>query len=362
MKKTKICFFVPFYPLVKGGAEYQSKIIANELVKLNYEVVYISTSPLKEEVLIFDNYKIYSLKVVASFTEKLFIYKKLSDKVEKILNKEKPDIVYQRILNTFTIRLSQVLKKRRIPFILHIADNYSVEFSNNYKGVLKKYFFKKILKNKPLIICQTKYQFDKVKEFNYTPESIISNMHPLIVDKVDVLNKKNVVWVGNARPVKQLEVYLDLAESFKSQDIVFNVIGNIGNDEYGNKLKNQLKKSNNVVFHGLKDNVFINKFLLKSSLLINTSVSEGFSNTFIQSWMCGTPVLSLNSDPNNVIQENNLGKYCNGSFDLMKKYLEDIIYDANFDKTCLRCYQQSIKLFSVKENIYDIKEIIEKNK
>ena len=59
MTKVKICFFVPFYPLIKGGAEYQSKIIATELQKEGYEIVYISYGHETEDCIYDNDFKIY---------------------------------------------------------------------------------------------------------------------------------------------------------------------------------------------------------------------------------------------------------------------------------------------------------------
>jgi len=47
----------------------------------------------------------------------------------------------------------------------------------------------------------------------------------------------------------------------------------------------------------------------RATVFINTSKrkSEGFPNTFIQSWLRGVPVITLGVDPDGVIKANNLG-------------------------------------------------------
>ena len=59
-------------------------------------------------------------------------------------------------------------------------------------------------------------------------------------------------------------------------------------------------------------------------MLINTSVGEGFSNTFIEAWNQCIPVISLNSDPDKCINHYKLG-YHSATFENMFKNANKLI-------------------------------------
>jgi glycosyltransferase involved in cell wall biosynthesis len=66
--------------------------------------------------------------------------------------------------------------------------------------------------------------------------------------------------------------------------------------------------------------------LSQGHILVNTSKQEGFSNTFIQAWMRKVPVVSLQVDPDSVLEKEGIG-FCSGSFDQLVKDTQKLITD-----------------------------------
>lgn len=352
MKTLKLCFFVPYYEYLLGGAEYQSLIIAEGLKSLGHEIFFISINDSNLGVTVDNGFKIYSLKTTSSRWNKISLYKNIADQVKEILLRECPDAVYQRILNSFTYRLSEILKQKKIPFLLHIADNYSLDFNKKWQGYVKKVLFKKVLQTRPTIIYQNEFQQSMLEELNYKKIIRLRNLHPQIETEKNIGDGRSLVWIGNARPVKQLEIFLELADFYKGTELRFTVIGGIPSSSYGIALKQKMNSTINVKYLGQQNNQFINEYLLKKTdYLVNTSDSEGFSNTFIQAWLTGTPVISLNSDPENLLIGQNLGYFCNGSIDSLKEILSELPREGLYSNMSYEIRDFANLNFSIENNI-----------
>jgi glycosyltransferase involved in cell wall biosynthesis len=69
----------------------------------------------------------------------------------------------------------------------------------------------------------------------------------------------------------------------------------------------------------------------KAALLVSTSNSEGFPNVFLQSWQFGTPTVSLNIDPDGVIEHYELGKL-SGTFGKLVEDVETLLKMSDLRK------------------------------
>ena len=71
----------------------------------------------------------------------------------------------------------------------------------------------------------------------------------------------------------------------------------------------KLKNTRNVEFVGNLNREEIFPFLARAICLLNTSHEEGFSNTYLEAYSVGTPVVTRkNTDPDNLIATLNLGR------------------------------------------------------
>jgi len=128
----------------------------------------------------------------------------------------------------------------------------------------------------------------------------------------------DVIWIGNLDPRKGPEKLIKIASA--SDSCRFVVIGGPipGHEEFAKEVSVKFNKLSNVSMLGAVEPQNIGRFLSKSKLLISTSqfvhqglTKEGFPNIFLEAWLFGVPVISMNSNPDGLLNSNQLGKVCN---------------------------------------------------
>jgi glycosyltransferase involved in cell wall biosynthesis len=69
----------------------------------------------------------------------------------------------------------------------------------------------------------------------------------------------------------------------------------------------KLRSLPNVDYRGHVSPAVASEVIADAAVLLSTSDEEGFPNVFLQAWSSGTPVISLNIDPGDVIDNMGLG-------------------------------------------------------
>lgn len=104
-----------------------------------------------------------------------------------------------------------------------------------------------------------------------------------------------ILWVATIIPWKRPELLLELAR--RMPDRRFVMIGGMGAAAdartYHGQIADQASRLPNLSFVGFVPPSEIGHHFDDSALLVNTSVAEGFPNTFLQAWIRGMPSVSF---------------------------------------------------------------------
>ena len=96
---------------------------------------------------------------------------------------------------------------------------------------------------------------------------------------------------------------------------------------YFESVRNQALNQRNLTFVEHVPFREIGAHFRAARLFVNTSVQEGFPNTFVQAWMHGTPVVSLSVDPGGVMARHGLGISCDGSQAALETAVSSLLAD-----------------------------------
>ena len=101
-----------------------------------------------------------------------------------------------------------------------------------------------------------------------------------------------ILWVANIKPHKRPELFIELAKRFSTERFV--MIGGIVAKEkdFYSKMEVAAREVENLEFLGFQPFHVVEEYFGKAKVFVNTSLHEGFANTFLQAWRRGIPVIS----------------------------------------------------------------------
>ena len=304
------------YPV--GGASILQYALAQGLANLNQEVGFLTFLPNKKNfqstnsnfdlVYCYDQNK--GVKILR------WLYYRFPRLLLSII-KYKPDVVIEAgagAMGGILCLISKICRKR---FVYFITSDWEVngEFLKNALPH-ERYLFLYTLKKADIVVSQNNYQKENLRN-KYGIKSFILRT-PFQVDykkeSREFQDKKSpdqqyILWVGNFRPAKGVENLLKIAQMIPG--IKIKVTGKqIYSSPQFNSLLAELMTLPNIDYLGYILKADLVRLIQNARALLCCSTREGFPTTFIEAWFFGIPVVTLNYDPDNLIQNNNLGFVC----------------------------------------------------
>ena len=358
----KLLFLGSPFDYNKGGAEYQYKIL-EQFLKGKYEIYYLFRHPtsLHEKKYINYDYRFRKSYKKNLYTDALVIY--------RLIKRLSPDIIYKRGVNYFAAIGVRYAKLHKISMVLHVASQSDVEklkYQPGIKAILD--FFdrniaKYVIRNASQIICQAKYQ-NLLLHANYgrSCNLILPNFHPIPENTIRKTLPIKIVWVANFKPLKQPELFIELAESFQDnhQNIKFIMIGRPASGQWQKSLFEKINLLPNLEYRGDLSIDEVNAVLSESHIFVNTSQYEGFPNTYIQAWMREVPVVTLNCDPDDIIKEKEIGFHSKTIQQMVQDISSLVENEQMREKVGKRSKKFAFSTFSV-TNIHKFISLIEKS-
>jgi glycosyltransferase involved in cell wall biosynthesis len=329
-----------------GGSELKQVLIGRELAKRGFPISFITYNEKSEKKNVND------ITIITCPQSRDYSPLKNFLLYWRSLKKANADIYIQGIGSTGIIPLFCLIHRKK--YVKWIVSDSNLLFERFRGGhpLLRKITASLDIRFAHKIIVQNSFQRELLeKKFKKKDCVLIKN--PIIIPNIveDKESKKSsILWVGSIKPVKQPELFLKIAQALPKLKFVMIGGENKGKKDLYNKIEKEAKTIPNLEFLGFVPYHKIQPYYKDAAIFINTSQIEGFPNTFLESWVMGTPVVSLNVDPDEVICKKKLGYH--------SKTIEQLILDVNtlfFDEDLRREMGTNAKKY-VEQN-HDLEKI-----
>ncbi len=230
----------------------------------------------------------------------------------------RPDIVYQRCLMPYTGAAALYCRRHGVPLVFHIALDDDVRKPEGFPWTpagmwrrASRAVSEYGLRNATAVVAQTEDQVRMLRnEYGLTADLVVHNFQPVATRLASpgTRDRLRLIWVANLKPSKRPERFVELAEALAGRcDAEFVMIGRPGDPGRYDALQERMGRLPNFRYLGEQSLERVNEEISASDLFVNTSLIEGFPNTFIQSWMRGVPVLSNAVNPDGCLTQGGAG-------------------------------------------------------
>ena len=258
----------------------------------------------------------------------------------RALRRIAPEVIYQRVGCGYTGICAWYARRRGARMIWHVASDADltrrgiVAGRNPLRPLLEKRSIEYGIRHANQIVVQTQYQAELLQRtYARSADAVIPNFHPQPKESIDKSAPICVMWIANFKPLKQPEVFVRLAAALRDlSDVRFVMVGapatGSGDQKWSAALMAAIRTTPNLEYLEERSQDEVNQLLAQAHIYVNTSLFEGFPNTFIQAWMRDVAVVSLNVNPDDVFDREGAGIHA-GSEEKLASAVRLLITDAS---------------------------------
>ena len=201
----------------------------------------------------------------------------------------------------------------RRPFVFIIAS--TADLSSPDGGVRRplKWLYPLGVRLAHAIVCRTEDQQAALRDRYGREGTLIPTAHP-IPGGMDH-QRTSILWVGRIHPLKQPQLFLDLAEKLSDCSCVMVGMRDETHAGLWEAVQRRAAGLPNVSFHVNLPLDCVDQLFRSARVFVNTSTHEGFPNTFVQAAINGVPIVSWSVNPDRVLSRRQIGLCAEESFD-----------------------------------------------
>ncbi len=280
-----------------GGAEAQQAYISREFICRGINVSAVCLDYGQDDATNMGGVTIYKAHNEKEGLPVLrFFYPRLT-KIWLALKRANADVYYQRTAGMLTGVVALFCKHYNRTFVYNGAHNTDFQPDKELINYARdRAIYRYGLRNADLVITQN-IQQSELALHNYNLSTVqIPNCYPQPQPTkfTQTTSASDILWVSKLREWKRPELFLTVARLFPEQHFV--LVGGAGSNPTAQALFQRIVKEasdiDNLDIVGFVPPDEVYKYFDRAKIFINTSISEGFPNTFLQAWARGIVTIS----------------------------------------------------------------------
>lgn len=352
-----------------GGAELQCWMLAREFQRRGWDVHYVSENDRPDAPADLDGIRLHYVPEFPNWKEGN------RGGIQRVIKEIRPDVVYNRVFDLYTAHAINLAPKHAVT-VWAAAGQHDGEVASVLGDIWQTKSLMQFLVLLPqtlwtrkqaqraalrakIHLAQSKEQIERLSALGFHPKLIRNSLQSTIdVERQAHEGKPLVLWVGSVKQWKRPELFFELANRCKDLDCEFVMVGDLQDKQSEASLERAQRELSNFRYAGFVAPDLIGKLYDKAHLLVSTSRAEGFPNTFIQSWLRGVPVLSLDVNPDRLLGPDGLGAIASTMDDLEHK-LREFLADPNLrGEVGRRAHEFAKKEFDLQANMDKLEDLI----
>lgn len=366
----KLCFFkTNIYPLLTGedhgfgGAELDAYHISKALSKdNNFKVTILTLTKKIDKPTHFGRILVAPVKPYEYSQKRRGRWLRYFFSLIRASLKTNPDIFFIKGASLEAAILFFVGRLTRKKIVFRTQHIWETDRKNLFNQVFQKgrfssFLFIFALKRFDLVIAQTEEQKKLLKQNLGVKAVRIYNLHH-IPPKLPLAGRRYILWIGRVVAYKRPEAFLDIAQALPHEQ--FLMVGSKDENclELFAEIEKQAQRISNLSFIPGVPRSKIESYFKKAKIVVISSESEGLSNVFIEACKLAVPVVSLEVDPDGLIEKFKLGRVAGGSLKKLKQDIQDMVRDKKALRTSAeRGYALAKKDFNIKTGIGAYKKL-----
>jgi glycosyltransferase involved in cell wall biosynthesis len=307
---------------VSGGAELQVALLARELAGLGVEVVIAAGDTGQPDSSVHDGVRIRNAGKFQ--TGGLVDTLRALPRVVRILREERPAWVFLLGWTTwlFILHFLKPFFGYKLGFICGLDTEVNGGFrrENPVRGFLFEYAMRR---------CDVRFAMTGDQRRLFEENGMTCELYRnLILPRTEAwegVKPIDLLWVSRCQPIKRPHLFLDLAQRLPGARC--RMVCPREDVDLWNSVRARAEGIPNVEFIERVPYHEIQRVYDEAKIFVNTSEWEGWPNSFIQSGLGRTAILSLSVNPDLLFQTYSLGKFCAGDVERLAEEARTMLGD-----------------------------------